>query len=224
MAYKRVTLGDLKTRLTERVGNNSTFWVEAEKKDAINEAIKIWQAYTGYWTDEFTFTPGTSNWLDVPTQIVSAQRVQAGSSELPLTSLFELDYGSPGWEGNSGTPSEWSPAGLTLLILKDAPSSGTVTITGIKEAPELEGDGDFIDIGDEELEKLLGYAHHILSFKEGAPELEATKGERDQIVQAAGLRNARFRKSTFYKSYMGKLQDEEQRRMNASEAALGARG
>ena len=224
MTYQRITLAQLKARLTDRVGNNEVFWVGKEKQDAINEAICVWQALTGYWTEEFVFTPPVSgNWQDTPSQVASIQSLRYNNGEIPLTSLFELDFGSPGWEGTNGSPAEWSPAGLTLMILRPGYSgSGTVTVRGIKEAPTLENAGDYIDIGDEELDKLLGYAHHILSFKEGNPEFEATQGQLQEFIAAAAFRNARFAKSAFYKNFMGAMRDESERRLEG-EGRQGAR-
>jgi len=47
MAYQRITLTQLKTRLEERLGGEQRFWTEPEREHAINEAIAAWQLLTG---------------------------------------------------------------------------------------------------------------------------------------------------------------------------------
>ena len=202
------------------------FWVSAELVDAINEALAVWQAYTGQWTLKFELSATTDKEVNVPKQIISLQSVKYAGAELVLTSLYDLDFGAPGWGSTAaGTPSEWYPLGISKFGVHPTPAAvGQVfTLVGVTEAPMLKNDGDFIDIGDEELTILLDYARHVLAFKEGPGELDATMGALTRMVEAAALKNARFRKSTFYKNYMGKVKEETQRAPHSMGRDLGAR-
>jgi hypothetical protein len=85
----RYTLGDLKERLHERVGNNYTFWKSSEATDALNEAISFWQALTGEWTTRATIEARSDSpsFYPVPKQIVSLTRVGTGPSSDMLNPL-----------------------------------------------------------------------------------------------------------------------------------------
>lgn len=89
MPRTRYTLGDLVTRLHERVGNNSTFWKGEEVQDALNEGIAFWQALTGEWTTRVSIearSPSPS-FYPVPKQIVSLTRVGIQSEAEALNPL-----------------------------------------------------------------------------------------------------------------------------------------
>lgn len=81
MPRQRYTLAQLKDRLRERAGNNQVFWTDPELKDALNEAISVWQALTGEWTIQKNI-PAISDspsFYPVPKEIVSLTRVGTDS-------------------------------------------------------------------------------------------------------------------------------------------------
>lgn len=210
--YARVTLTDLKNRLSEKVGNNTTFWTDGEKKDAINEALSIWQLVTGEFNKTFTLSVVSGTvYYDIPKQIASALRVSYSGTPLTLISLSELDYGFVGWQGTTGTPTYWTPVGLNKFAVYPQPTSGTLRIEGYAEAVRLNADGDFLQVGDEELTRLLDYAHHYLTIKEGTSELEASTPAVQRFFTAGALRNARITATTFFRRIMGQLRDEGER-------------
>jgi hypothetical protein len=224
MSYNRVTLSTILTRLTGRVGNNSTFWTQDEKVMAINEALRIWQALTGEWRAEFAFDALGGNYVNVPQQIVSVDRVLYNGTPLSLTSIWELDKGTPGWEGTAGTPLEWAPFGLNQVALYPGPASGSIKLEGVAELLPLTGLAEYIDIGDEELTKLLGYAQHYLAFKEGLPESKATEEDFVAFMEAAVLKNGRLVGSELYRRFMGESRDENQRPLESGQPVVGVRG
>lgn len=127
-------------------------------------------------------------------------------------SLFELDMGFPGWRESYGVPLYWAPDGLDWVALYPAPRGGAIWLEGYKEPPVLFKDDDFIDLGDEELTRILDYAHWYLSFKEGPSEaLENTEILMQNTLEAGALRNSRIRRSALYREYMGEHRDEHQR-------------
>ena len=223
MGYSRVKLSQMLTDLTSHVGDNSIFWVHQEKVDAINEGLKIWQALTGEWTTSFEIPVTSGHYYNVPRQVASVSRMLYNTTVLEDTSLWELDYGTPGWEGTDGTPAEWAPHGVNEVVVYPAPTSGVLTFEGISEPIAVHLDGDFVDIGDEELTKILHYAHHYLTFKEGPSEAAATEGDLKGLMAAAALKNGRLLASEFYKDYMGIAKDEGQRPLSMGPGAIGGR-
>lgn len=99
-------------RLSERLGPNETFWpARQERKDALNEAISVWQALTGEWTTQIAISGKSKNrnFYPTPRQIVSITRITtaAGTDSTAETLINEIDpilamefrlVGAEGWE------------------------------------------------------------------------------------------------------------------------------
>lgn len=205
--YARVTLTDIQGFLTERVGNNTVFWPTAQLTDAINHAIRVWQALTGEWSiHSSTVTCTGAHFYDehITGQDWAFFRIthSLDGRVLQMLSLEDLDLGFPGWDSSSttGDPLYWAPLGSTRFAVHPAPTTGTFTLESYQSPPALVAGGDFIQIGDEELQKLIAYAHHYLTFKEGIAEMEATKGALEDLIEAAARRNAFIRFTNFYRS------------------------
>lgn len=209
--YTRQSLRNLKDRLTEKVGNNSTFWSDAEKGDAINEAICVWQVMIGEFTTTFTFPATPMVFYPVPKQLGAVNRILFNGTPLTLISLSELDWGFPGWQGVTGTPVYWAPVGIDKFVLSPQPSSGSLKLEGYQETIRLISDGEFIQLGDEEMTRILDYAHHYLTFKEGFPELQASMSGFKRFVDAAATRNNRLLPLATYINLMGQVRDEQER-------------
>jgi hypothetical protein len=209
--YELVTLEELKDQLTEKLGANSTFWLDEEKRFAINEALRIWQLFTGEFTTSFTIGGDGETIRDVPRQLVATQRMTFNEIPLGLISVWELDGGMPGWESEVGTPQFWAPIGFNKIALYPTPIVGDLKFEGIAEAPRLVGDGDYIPLGKEEIILIVDYAHHYCTFKEGSGEQESALPVMRRFVEGAVLRNARLRTSAWYRTFMGLPRDEDQR-------------
>lgn len=223
-------VSDLVTQLTQRVGQNTVFWTEQEKIDAINEAIMVWQLMTGNVTATFSATSpttsGTSSGIsDVPTQIDSILEVSISDTPLTLISMEELDEGLPGWgdPSGAGTPIYWAPLGITEFALYPPPDSQLmVDLLGYQELSRL-GAADAIPLQQEEINPILDYAHHYLTIKEGSVELQNTVANLARFGDAAGLRNGRFKMSAPYRYFMGLDKDEDERPASGARS-LGVRG
>lgn len=224
--YQRINLNTLIDRVSERVGNNTTYWVAPEKKRALNEAIRVWAVMAAPWSRRFTIpTAAGQVFYYVPKQIVSLQRVKYNSTPLYESSIPELDYGVSNWQQASvGTPSLWAPVGLDkVAIYPPAPVGAFLNMEGLALAPALASGGDFIDIGDEDVNRILDYAHHVLTFKEGGLEFDATMPLMGAFVGAAGQRNQRLLAAAPFRRYLGMDKGLEQRPVR-SEEGVGARG
>lgn len=223
-------VSDLVDQLTQRVGQNTVFWTEQEKVDAVNEALMVWQLMTGDTVTEFSVslpaTSGTSSGIvDVPRQIDSVLEASLSDEDLTLISMEELDEGMPGWQAASaaGTPIYWAPLGLTQLALSPPPDENvTLDLLGYRELQRL-GPSDSITIEAEEVDPILDYAHHYLSIKEGTIELQNTVPALARFAEAAGLRNGRFKQSAPYRYFMGLDKDEDERPATGTKS-IGVRG
>jgi hypothetical protein len=211
--YQRYNLADLKVLTADRVGNVN-FWYPADEMQwAINEAISVWQAVTGFWTISFpmSLVLGQS-FYELPKQLTSVKRVTYLGAPLSQTSTPELDLGFGGWEGTTGTPEFWAPEGINLIAIHPT-AAGVVVLEGTSDAPWLNADADFIDISDDDLNAILEYAHHYLTFKEGGQEFKSSLSGLQSFLEQAAMRNSRLRASNFFKKYQGLDHEAEQRRV-----------
>lgn len=222
--YQSVTLLQLQDKLKARTDGLGVFWVQEEARTALNEAIRMWQVLTGYWIGTFSVPASAQIYVDVPRQLVSLTRISHNTTALTLSAESELDLGSPGWESAAaGTPVYWAPMGFNKVAFSPAAATGNIIFEGITEPTLLFSGSDFINIGDEELTRVLDYAVHYLAFKEGPPEFDATSEQLQNFMKAAGLRNAKLRETMMYKRAMGLVRDEVLKPSTSSDFTPGAR-
>jgi hypothetical protein len=63
--------------------------------------------------------------------------------------------------------------------------------------------GDFVDLGQEELDILLAYAKHVLAFKVGGQRLVDSYAGWIDLLKAAAAENRQFAASAFYRRLLG---------------------
>jgi hypothetical protein len=198
MPYTRTTLGDLKSRLVQRLGSTGKFWSTHEQGDALNEALGVWQILTGDFVHTEALTLASK--LSTPAPTYSAMRyIRVGT--LGQMNLSELDHAENGW-GSTGTALYWAPVGLELIARHPA-SSGSYSCTYYRGDRPLKADSDYVNLGDEELTRILDYAQAYLQFKEGPKESLQVEALKQLFVAAAQLRNAKLKTSAQYKAFMG---------------------
>lgn len=210
MPYQNITLAALKVRLAQRY-EGQVFWSADAARRAINEGLRIWNIITGSWTQTFTLqTIPNDPHLYVSGSMIDATQVRMSGRTLEKTSLRAMDLSISNWEGSttgSGGihPAQvvyWAPIGLTEIMIYPAdaaPAQNAIEIDGVRATPLLVNDGDYLDLGDEEISTLLGYALHVLSFAKGILALQQTRPYKIQFYKAAAKRNATFAASDFYK-------------------------
>lgn len=229
MAYTAVTLATLQSQLGDR-WEDVPFWTDEEARLALNEALRVWNLLTGQWKRRVTQTTTANTvWYTLPSMIIANARVEFNGRPLEQTSLTELDNGRPNWENektNSGgsvptRPALWAPAGLTLMAIwpADAAGSNSLVIDGVRATPTLARTDDYIDIGQEELNAILGYALHAVSLKAGGSIFRATLPHYKTFITAAADKNDRLRASNMYRWAMGLDVNRVQRPERAREAA-----
>lgn len=138
-------------------------------------------------------------------------------------SLPEFDHGYPGWRtGSTGTPEYWAPCGLNKIIFYPRPNTW-IRLDYYRGDQPLTEESDYVQLGNEELNRILDYAVWQLNIKCGTQEAFANTEPLKQLFEAAAqFRNAKLRGSLLYKSFMGEDRGEGQPGREATPKA-GAR-
>jgi hypothetical protein len=213
MAYQSFNLAQIRQMLQEKV-ESVPFWADAEANDAINEALLMWNALTGFWkgTQTAQTTPGSWDYAVYPS-LVFGSRVEFNGKGLAEASIQDMDDGHPGWQGEKTTdgapiptePTKWLPLSIDMIAIwpADAAGGNTLTIQGVAQTPRLVTDADFIDIGAEELNALLGYALHALALKEGGERFAGTMKYFQEFLKAAAEENDQLLASAMFRQFIG---------------------
>lgn len=212
MAYQQITLAQLQQALADRY-EQVPFWTAEDARLALNEGLKIWNVATGYWKRPFLTVPVPDDpYVAVTGALVQATRVTWNGVPLEQASIADFDYGVTNWRGTTtatvGAPARpvyWAPVSLSLLVIypADAGFGNALLIDGVRATPLLTLPADYVDLGQEEHDVLLGYALHVLSFKQPAGAISQTYGGWQAFLRAAGQRNRQFAASAFYRQVMG---------------------
>ena len=206
------TIPELATRLRERLGP-TRFWVDQELTDALLEAARMWQCYTGFMTGEAAALTDEV-YAVVPRQIAWTTRLRRSGTELPRTSVWELDTGFVGWEGSAASstgPNYWASQGMgDVLLYPPWDSPGDTVFEGPVSLDRGFTAGVELPLSEGDEQALLDYAQHYLSFKEGQGELDNTADMRQALVTRGGKANARLRRQNFFRAGMTKDRGETQ--------------
>lgn len=212
MSYQAITLADLQTALAARTDANP-WWSAEQARLALNEGLRIWNAATAQWTAKLPAVAVPNDpFVPVTSALTQATRVLWNAIPLEKCSLADLDYGIPAWRGalagqagHPSRPSYWAPVALNLLVVYPAvvvfPTA--LEIAGVAATPLLVNAGDFVDLGQEQHDVLLGYALHVLTFSVGGPRLVQTYPGWIRFLQAAAAQNRQFAASAFYRRLLG---------------------
>lgn len=214
MAYQAVTLDDLLILLAART-EQQPFWTADQARRAINEGLRIFNLITGIFRTASTqpLIPD-DNYLYVGGTLIKGTRVTMSGRPLVLTSINALDKLVRGWPNvNTASggvvPPEvvwWAPVGLTEILVypKEAPpGQSLITIDGVRSTPILRTGGDYLNLGREEINSLLGYALHVLSLAKGIEALTNTRPLYVEFLKAAAKQNAIFGASSLYRKLIG---------------------
>jgi hypothetical protein len=217
MAYASTTLTVLLARLSDRY-DGVAFWTSPEATDAINEALWQFNLYTGYWRGSVNVvTNAADRFLSVGATLTAATRVTRSGKVLTRKSIVELYRSRRNWRTQSTTSGspvpatirEWAPVGLATIAIWPADAAGgtTITIEAVKITPILSAGGDFVDIGDEEIDTILDEALFILGFKLPS-EAEAFKPRHQAFMQACLAKNDQLRASSYFRRVLGLPQQQ----------------
>ncbi len=227
-AYQRYTLDDIQTQLTQRA-DGSPFWTDEESTDAINEALLIWNALTGFWKDTVYITTTVNNWdYQLSASLVFGTRIEFNNIPLAQASIGDMDYGHPGWQNQTtadggsipNTPRNWLPLSIDMIAIwpADAQGGNILKVDGISATPQLNYLDEYIDIGQEELSALVGYALHVLALKEGGARFQATMGYFQDFLKAAGEENNQLNMSSEFRNFIGTDMNRQTRPVRSNTA------
>jgi hypothetical protein len=211
--YSQYTLDDILTQLEFKV-DGVPFWSQNEAIDAINEALLTWNAFTGFWKRTVIIpTTNLNAFYPLPASLVFGMRVEFNNKPLNLSSIGDMDYGHPGWNSQNTAsggsvptePKNWLPLSCNMIAIwpADALGGNTLLVDGVAATPTMVSLGDFIDIGDEQLNIILGYALHVLALKEGGARFMATMPYFQAFLQAAAEENDQLTQSSEFRNFLG---------------------
>jgi hypothetical protein len=213
MAYETRSWPEIRERLQERY-EGVPFWEADEALAAVNEGLRMFNLLAGYWhrTETLTTVAGQYEYA-LPASLLFRTRLEILGQALSPSSHEDLTNGRYQWRtettasgGDVPTkPTLWAPVSLQLIVLW--PASMTtgleLTVSGIAATPVLADGNNTLDLGDELLSVLLGYALHVLAFKKGNPAFSATIPYFTAFLEAAATENARLKATKFYRRWMG---------------------
>jgi hypothetical protein len=217
MPYTAITLATLRSRLQDRY-TGDPFWSATEANDAINESLRYFNLFTGYWRGPATaLTVINTPFVTAPATLTYKTRVYVSGRALTRKSIVELYRSRRDWRTQttaSGSPvpttiREWAPIGLGTIAIwpTDAVGGTTLTFDGVKITPILVADGNFLDLGEEEITLILSEALWVLSFKR--PSLQAGFTEKHEVFLKGCLeRNDQLRRSAYFRAALGLNQEQ----------------
>jgi hypothetical protein len=204
MAYTTYNFTDLYALMTAR-WDDTPFWTEDEAQDALNEALLMWNSLTGQWKARETASavPDQAEYT-LPSSLVFGFRVEYNSRPLTPASLVEMNEGRPGWQASaSGTPRKWIPLDLDTIQIWPPPLvAGTLTYDGVGATPTLDHDGTYVQLSSDALGAILGYALHVVAFKEGGDRFSATMRYFQDFLAAASVLNDQLTKSEMFRTFL----------------------
>lgn len=147
----------------------------------------------------------------------SIMRVMLENVPLPIDSFAAIDAALPYWRNQVGQP---YIGGVMYDFLVVAPLPNLaygVAVDVVRSAP-LPAAGDYVQIGAEDLDHILDYARHNLTFKCGGKEFESTFQQYDDFMTAAAARG-RINKAKirYLVPLLGQAQKEDAERPNMME-------
>lgn len=109
------------------------------------------------------------------------------------SSVFDSDCYDASWQNNSGVPDTILAIGQNLMALSPIPNGiYSVTFDVLRNAPiPISGD-DYLQVGREDLDVILGYAEHLASFKQGGQEFVSSLPLAQVFLEQAAKYNSRL--------------------------------
>lgn len=212
MPYASISRGTLRSRLQDHFSGDP-FWTSTEANDALNEALRWWNLYTGFWCGEAqALTVAGTPYVPVPQVLTWQTRVRLSTGPALLAKgILELYRSRPGWRtqttaSGGGVPSrieEWAPVGVQQIAIWPRDAGGTLlTFSGVLKTPVLLDDGQFLQVGEEQVGPLLDESLWVLGFKRPSLREQLQEGHT-RFLQACLGQNDRLRRSAAFRKTLG---------------------
>ncbi len=170
------TVASLDQRVLDRLEGNSVFYVQSERYNALNEALRALNLFVGF-TQATINVPGGSqigrHIYDQPAGILFPLAIAFNSRPLRKSTLPNLTTSHRLWasalSSGAGPVQSWVALGIQkfLLFPADAVGGGTLAVTGVVEPTTMVNSTDIVQCPDHFTDTLVDYAAHILQLKEG---------------------------------------------------------
>ena len=148
----------------------------------------------------------------------AASVIQAAINEQQTftESVSDLDAFNRSWQASRGAPKATAMASWNMFGVAPVPDNVnpySITLDVVQNAPIPVADGNFIQLGREELDAVLDYAEHISALKMGGAEFAATVPLLQRFLRVAGQYNERLKVSgDFLPATLGQTVKEDLRR------------
>lgn len=139
--------------------------------------------------------------------------------QAPLVSIEELDTQAPGWTNIPGPPDTIGVSEYMLALSPVPDGEYSITLDVLRTAPLPLLQTDPVQVGLEEQDAVLDYAHHIGTFKEAGAEFRATQRNFKNMIQQATVFNERLSAMSFYRELMEERSTREQKRRSRRETS-----
>jgi len=171
----RISLADLRERVYHRVEENRVFYAVEQVDEAINEALRVLNLFTGYNQDTVTLAPSVAGrvFYDIPASVIVPFQVIFERKSLEKTSISGLVRLVPDAFSQSslafGRPFYWAPIGIRkfALVPQDRRGGGELEVVGVMEPTPLVAPADSAQLADEFSELVEDYAFYTLTLAEG---------------------------------------------------------
>jgi hypothetical protein len=152
---------------------------------------------------------------------VSIEQARIAGSPVQPISIKDLDAYLPGWQNTTDDPTMLGVEAYNLIALSPVPDAAfSITLDLVRKAPMPSANGDNIDLGREELDAVIDYAHHLAAFKMGGAEFQQTMPHYERLMRLASVQNSILRANSFnFDVLTDRAQREEYFRPRRSEAA-----
>lgn len=213
MPYTTQTWSAIRERLKAKY-ERVPFWTDEEALIAFNEGLRTFNLLAAKWRTRETIATTAGTYLyTATTAILANARITFNSLPLTPSSREDLNNSRPYWRAELTTtgrdvptrPMIWARISVRSFYIwpADAAGGGTLTLDGVSATPVLVEEGDTLDLGDELLNVLLGYALHSLSFSKGGEFFQATLPYWTAFLAACAEENAQLKQSLVYRRAMG---------------------
>jgi hypothetical protein len=170
-----VTLEALRAQVYSHLEDNTVFYTQAEVDDAINDAIRVLNLFTGFISATASVTSvNTGAVYAVPAGILIPTRVAFLGRPLGRSSFRSMGRSRQNWlaestETQQSPVERWVPMGLNKFAIHpyDGIGGRQITVTGVAEPTPLAGSSDEAQYPSEFQDALTLYAVHSLLLKAG---------------------------------------------------------
>jgi hypothetical protein len=121
---------------------------------------------------------------------------------VPINALQDADANDPGWENRTGTPND-AAIYRDMIAFRPVPDAiYGITADVLRPAPIPALDADFVQLGPEQLDAVIDYAHHIASFKESGAEFDITQRQFNNLVERAANHNNKLQAISIFREVL----------------------